>query len=205
MTPTLALGWLAASLTLVAFFMKTMIPLRRVAIAANVCFVVYGSLAGAWHVLALHGILLPFNVVRLREMMQLTEKVRVASQGDLNMDWLKPFMSRRAVQAGEVLFRKGEVANALYFTVSGRYRLVEIDTPVPMGQVVGEIGLIAPDNRRTLTLECVEAGEILTISYGQVKQLYYQNPQFGFFFLQLISERLFRDIRRLEERLAGAV
>ena len=149
-------------------------------------------------------VLLPLNATRLYQMLQLTQKVRLASQGDLNMDWLKPFMIRRSVKNGEELYKKGELATAMFYTVTGRYRLVEIDTPVPPGQVVGEIGLIAPDNKRTLTFECIEDGDLLTISYSQVKQLYYQNPQFGFFFLQLISQRLFQDIRRLEEKAGKA-
>ncbi len=39
---------------------------------------------------------------------------------------------------------------------------------------------------------------MLTISYLDLKQLYFQDPKFGFYFLRLTSERLFRDIRRLE-------
>lgn len=202
MTFALALGWLAAGLTLVSFFQKRMIPLRLAAIAANVTFIAYAVLIGAWHVMALHVTLLPFNILRLIEMQRLTEKVRVASQGDLDMAWLKPFMSKRTARKGEILFRKGDVANAMFYTVTGRYRLAEIERDVPPGEVVGEIGLIAPDNKRTLTFECIEDGDLLTITYGQVKQLYYQNPQFGFFFLQLISARLFQDIRRLEEKVS---
>lgn len=202
MTFTLALGWLAAGLTLISFFQKRMIPLRLAAIAANVTFIVYAMLIGAWHVMALHATLLPFNILRLVEMQRLTEKVRIASQGDLDMSWLKPFMSRRNARKGETVFRKGEVADAMFYTVTGRFRLSEIEYEVSPGEVVGEIGLIALDNRRTLTFECVEDGELLTITYAQVKQLYYQNPQFGFFFLQLISARLFQDIRRLEEKVA---
>jgi hypothetical protein len=121
---------------------------------------------------------------------------------DLNMECLKPFMSKRACKAGELIFRKGDVASAMFYTVSGRYRLDEIAADVVPGQVIGEIGLVAPDNKRTMTFECVEEGELLTISYSAVKQLYFQNPKFGFYFLQLISHRLFRDIARLEERLA---
>jgi len=34
------------------------------------------------------------------------------------------------------------------------------------------------------------------------KQLYYQNPTFGFFFLQLTSRRLFDNIKRLESEVA---
>ena len=88
----------------------------------------------------------------------------------------------------------------MFYTITGRYRLNEIGQDVGSGQVIGEIGLIAPDNKRTLTFECIEDGELLTIGYSQVKQLYFQNPQFGFYFLQLISQRLFKDIERLEQR-----
>ncbi|HWH92203.1 MAG TPA: Crp/Fnr family transcriptional regulator, partial [Candidatus Binatia bacterium] len=45
-------------------------------------------------------------------------------------------------------------------------------------------------------------GEVLTASYQQVKELYFQNPQFGFYFLRLTSERLFDNIARLEQELA---
>ena len=43
---------------------------------------------------------------------------------------------------------------------------------------------------------------MLTASYQLVKELYFQNPEFGFFFLRLTSERLFQNIGRLEEELA---
>ena len=199
-----ALGYFGALLTIGTYSMKTMIPLRIIGICANVVFLTWGLSGNIYPSIFLHLVLLPLNATRLYQMLQLTQKVRLASQGDLNMDWLKPFMSRRGVKKCEVLFTKGELATAMFYTVTGGYRLVEIDTPVPPGQVVGEIGLIAPDNKRTLTFECIEDGDLLTISYSQVKQLYYQNPQFGFFFLQLISQRLFQDIRRLEEKAAKA-
>jgi CRP-like cAMP-binding protein len=47
----------------------------------------------------------------------------------------------------------------------------------------------------------VEDGEVLTASYQQVKELYFQNPQFGFYFLRLTTERLFENIARLEKEL----
>lgn len=94
MSLILILGCLAAGLTLGSFFMKTMNPPPVVAIAADVSFIMYATLSGAWHVLALHRVLLPFNVLRLVESRRLTEKVREASQGDLDMAWLRPFMSR---------------------------------------------------------------------------------------------------------------
>ena len=89
----------------------------------------------------------------------------------------------------------------MYYSVSGRYRLREMGIELPTGQVFGDLGLLAPDNRRTQTIECVEDGEVLTASYQQVKELYFQNPQFGFYFLRLTTERLFENIARLEKEL----
>ena len=43
---------------------------------------------------------------------------------------------------------------------------------------------------------------MLSISYDEVRQLYFQNPQFGFYFLRLASERLFENMERMEEEIA---
>lgn len=195
-------GYVAAVLVFLTFYMKTMIPLRIIGLCSNCAFILYGYLGGLYPVLALHIILLPLNGLRLREMLRLTKQVRKATQADLNMDWLKPFTSTRRVNAGDVLFRKGAPADAMFFIVSGRYRLAELGLDLKPGQVVGELGLLAPDQSRTQTLECTEDGEALQITYEQVKQLYYQNPQFGFYFLQLTTQRLFENIAQLERELA---
>jgi len=195
-------GYLAALLVFLTFYMKTMVPLRLVGICSNCAFITYGYLGGLYPVLILHLMLLPLNALRLREMLRLTKQVRDAASTDLKMDWLKPFTSTRFISAGDALFRKGDAAAEMYFLVSGRYRLTELATDILPGQVVGEMALLAPDQSRTQTLECVESGEVLKIAYEQVKELYYQNPQFGFYFLQLSTRRLFQDIARLERELA---
>lgn len=60
-----ALGWTAAVLTLVTFLCRDMQRLRLTALAANVAFIGYASLAGLWPVLALHLCLVPVNLWRL--------------------------------------------------------------------------------------------------------------------------------------------
>ena len=45
---------------------------------------------------------------------------------------------------------------------------------------------------------------MLEISYDQVRQLYFQNPAFGFYFLELTARRLFDTIAR-QEAAAAAV
>jgi len=179
-----------------------MIPLRIVSMTCNSLFIIYGFFGGIYPTLILNLILLPLNTVRLHQMRRLIKDVEAAaSMGETSIDWLKPFMARRAFRKGDIVFRKGDVADAMYYSVSGRYRLIEMGIELPTGQVFGDLGLLAPDNLRTQTIECVEDGDVLTATYQQVKELYFQNPQFGFFFLRLTSERLFDNIKRLEQEI----
>jgi CRP-like cAMP-binding protein len=90
----------------------------------------------------------------------------------------------------------------MLYIVSGRFRLVESGIEFPVGAIVGELGMLSPSNMRTQTLECIEAGVVLSVSYTQVEELYVQNPAFGFYFLRLASARLFQNIDKLEQRLA---
>jgi CRP-like cAMP-binding protein len=128
--------------------------------------------------------------------------VRKSVNSDLSMDWLKPFMTERQCAAGEILFYKDEKAEYMLYIVSGRFRLVESGIEYPVGAIVGELGMLSPSNTRTQSLECIEAGQILTVSYSKVEELYVQNPEFGFYYLRLASGRLFENINKLEQRLA---
>lgn len=199
---TLIVGFVAAGLTIATLSMRTMVPLRMTGIAANVAFVAYGLMFGSLPTVILHCILFPLNVYRLAEMLTLIKQVKAASAGDLNMDWLKPFMHKRPIEAGEILFRKGDEANHMYFVVTGRLHLNEIDIEVRPGSVVGELGMLAPARKRTQTLECRESGTLLEIGYDKIEELYHQNPTFGFYFLRLSTARLFDNIERANKLLA---
>lgn len=199
------LGFAAGAAVFATYSMKTMIPLRLVGIVSNCLFIGYGWMAGAVPVLVLHAGLLPLNVWRLRQMVTLIAKVKAAAAGDLSMEWLKPFMGSRPCATGEVLFRAGDVADCMYCVVSGRYELVEAGIDVPAGSLVGEIGLVSPRNRRMLTFRCVEAGELLVMDYQRVRELYFQNPQFGFYLLRLVADRLIADMMANHEGAREAI
>ena len=147
-------------------------------------------------------VLLLLNSYRLHQMLQLVRDVKKSVNSDLSMEWLKPFMTERKCAPGEVLFYKDEKAEDMLYIVSGKFKLVESGIVLPVGAIVGELGMLSPSNMRTQTLECVEAGVILSVSYSKVEELYVQNPAFGFYFLRLASARLFENIGKLEERLA---
>ncbi|MBI1204113.1 MAG: cyclic nucleotide-binding domain-containing protein [Rhodopseudomonas sp.] len=197
------LGFVAGALYIASHYMKTMVPLRVCEIGSNFLFVIYGLMYPSWPTLALYGILVPLNSLRLYEMLQLVKKVRTAATGDLSMDWLKPFMHKHSYKKGDFLFHKGDHAEEMFYIVSGTCRIDTLGLDLHAGQLVGEMGFLTPDHKRTQTVECVEDVEMLTITYDKVSELYFQNPTFGFYFLRLTSERLLQNVHRLEHELAA--
>jgi CRP-like cAMP-binding protein len=193
---------LAAMFSAMTYYMRTMVSLRIIGIVANLFYIAYGYFYPSYFVLGLYLSILPINFYRLIEMRRLIEQVRRSANSDQSMDWLKPFMTKRTYKRGRVLFRKGDRAHEMFYVVSGKFLVSEIGVMIPSGQVFGELGMLAPDNRRTSSVECVETGIVLTITYDKVQQLYFQNPTFGFYLLRITTERLLQNRARLEARVA---
>jgi CRP-like cAMP-binding protein len=127
---------------------------------------------------------------------------RSATKGDKSMEWLKPFMTERKYKKGDKLFSKGDAANEMFLTVSGKFLVSEFAIELPPGSLMGELGFLTPNNRRTATIECIEAGHVLTIEYDKLLEIYFQNPEFGYYFLILTSQRLLENNAKLEAIIA---
>jgi CRP/FNR family transcriptional regulator, cyclic AMP receptor protein len=196
-------GALAASFVIGAAFVRTMIPLRWLAVAGNVGFIIFGVLHPQYLTLVVAAVLLPINVRRALQMMRLARRVKAA---DLDSDhsglWLRPYMKPRRLKPGTVLFRKGDTADHLYCLVDGQVELVEIGLRLEPGKIFGEIAFFAPDRRRTLSARCVEEATVLSIDEVTLLQLYHQNPGFGLHLMGLVAARLSMDVKRVEQRLA---
>ena len=78
-------GCIAAILVFATFSAKRMVPLRTLGVASNVAFVAYASMAGLWPILLLHSILLPMNLVRLKQVLLCPTRL---TQPD-NANWRK--------------------------------------------------------------------------------------------------------------------
>jgi Cyclic nucleotide-binding domain len=181
---------------------QTMVPLRVANMVSCGFFVGFGALAGDVKTFLLYLLLLPINAFRLRQMLNLVKKARAATQGDTSMEWLKPFMTERKYRNGDILFKKDDTAHEMLLTVTGNFLVKEIGVELPPGRLMGELGFLTPDNRRTATIECIEDGHVLTITYEKLLEIYFQNPQFGYYFLVLTSQRLLENISRLEGTVA---
>jgi hypothetical protein len=181
---------------------QTMVPLRVANMIGCAFFAGFGALTGTVTTFLLYLLMVPINAFRLRQMLVLVKKARSATQGDTSMEWLKPFMTERKYRKGDVLFKKDDTANEMFLTLTGKFLVTEIKVELPPGRLMGELGFLSPDNKRTATVECLEDGHVLTITYEKLLEIYFQNPQFGYYFLVLTSQRLLENIARLEGVIA---
>lgn len=183
-------GYLAAALMFSTFYMKKMIPLRAVGIASNCTFIVFAGYSQVWPLFVLHCSLLPLNTIRMVQMIRLVNKVREAAKGDFNMDFLVPFMTKEQFKMGAKVFSKGDDADKIYYLQRGSVRLAEFGVGLKEGDIIGEIGIFSKDKKRTASLICESDALFLTIADKQILQLYFQNPKFGMYLVQMIIHRL---------------
>jgi CRP/FNR family cyclic AMP-dependent transcriptional regulator len=184
------IGISAAAASLYAAHAKTIIPLRIAAIVANALAMMYSFLHGTYPTFALNAILLPLNTWRLRSMLHLVRDIGSATKSDMNVDWLLPYTRPRDFKAGDIIMQRGDYATAAFYIVSGEIEMLEINATWGKGTLVGEIGLFTPDGKRTMTIRCKTDVRAAQIDYDRFKELYFQNPQFGFRLLHLIVARM---------------
>jgi CRP-like cAMP-binding protein len=189
---------LGATFFVATLLTRTMVPLRVSNMISNVFFMAFGALASDIRTFLVALLLLPINAIRLRQMLNLVKKARNAVRGETSMEWLKPFMTQRKYRQGDVLCKKGDPANEMFLTISGTFLVTEFGIELPPGSPVGELGFLTPNNQRTATVECTKAAQVLTITYERLLELYFQNPQFGYYFLVVTSQRLLQNIARAE-------
>jgi CRP-like cAMP-binding protein len=183
-------GIAAAAASLYAAHAKTMIPLRWAAIAANALAMIYSFQHGTYPTFVLNAILLPTNAWRLHAMLGLVREIDKAIRSDVNADWLLPYARPKSFKAGDVIMARGDYATAAFYVVAGEVEIVEINETLGQGALLGEIGLFMPDGRRTRTVRCKTDVQAAVLDYDRFKELFFQNPQFGFRVLQLIVARL---------------
>lgn len=184
------LGWGAAFFTLLAYSMKTMLPLRVAGIGANLLFIGYSVAEGIVPVLILHALLLPFNLYRLGEILLMSRRAASARRGGYPLVWLRPHLKLRSYRDGDFVFRKGDRPDNLYFLETGKVRLVETGTLLPEGELFGEIAFFTDAGERTLSARCEGPCRIAVLDERIFMRLYYQNPAFGVHVVRLIARRL---------------
>jgi len=199
------LGYVALGFLVAAFLVKTVLWLRLLAIVSNAAIVLYGIVVPHYPVLAFGAVMLAINLWRVSELRRMVGATSAASAGagaPITVDWLLPYMRPLNVEKGHVLFRKGDVADAMYFIAKGKVRIDEYDIEIGQGSLFGEIGIFTLDRVRTAGTSAAEPCSLLTVSAEKVRQLFFQNPEFGFFLVGVITRRLTEDLERVAQARA---
>ncbi|QGM97049.1 Crp/Fnr family transcriptional regulator [Methylocystis parvus] len=201
-----AIGYLAAAANVFVFVSNTMIPLRIAAIAANALFAAYFFLKGYYPLFALNAFMAPINMFRLRQMRRLITDVRDATQqasgGEFDYEWLRPYMKPLKLPAGVTLHRKGDLSEEAYVIVKGDILLLEPDVTLKPGAFFGEMGLFTEENRRTASVMAATDVELLCVRYDELLELAAQNPQFGFYLMKLMMQRMQHNVELAREAAA---
>ncbi len=184
------LGYIASGAVFVTFWMKTLIPLRILAIVGNSLYFYYGINADLFNIVLLHGALLPLNCLRLYQAYNMKQRIHDMAHSDYDVSSLIPFMTKREYPLGRYLFKRGDKALDIYYLVKGKAHIVELDIDLEPGQLIGEIALFTPDKQRTQTIKCTESSEFMVITEEKVLQLYSENPEFGLYLTKMMVSRL---------------
>lgn len=200
-----ALGYLASALVFAAFYMRTMLPLRMLAIASNVVFLTYGIELSLWPVAILHALLLPLNVIRLFQVRRLLADIAAARNDDnLAIHTLVTGLHPHRKEAGTVLFRKGDDAHAAYYIGAGEVRIPELNVTIGPGQLFGEMGRLSTGRKRTASAVCETPVTLYRINEEAFLAAFHQNPSFAFAITHLLSKRMLANMDRLEAALIVA-
>ena len=189
-------GWAEVAMSIAAAFATRMIPLRYTSMLSNVAGLAYGLVTGYVPSIVEHGVNLPLNASRARQMQKLIVAVRQAAETDLNIEWLKPFAHSRSFKAGDTIFRKGDKASEAFILIEGEVEIPEAGAKLRPGDIFGEMALFTQDGARLASAVCRTNVELLYITYEEFEQHYFQNPEFGLYLVRLIVRRLERNQRR---------
>jgi hypothetical protein len=197
-----SLGYLAATLVFCTFYMRTMVPLRCIAIASNMTFLAYGLPLGLVPIAVLHGLLLPLNVLRLFQIRAMLAKVRLARTSEIDVGPLLSSLALEKHAPGTVLFRKGDWGDRAYFIAEGEINFPEIGVQAGAGQLFGEFAIFSPQHTRTASAVCVTDAALYRIDEQAIVLAFHQHPSFAFALIRLIMRRTVDNIARLETDLA---
>lgn len=138
------------------------------------------------------------QAMKIGERIEIIQQILMehAEQGNSLRDWLVPHMTDESRRKGEVLFRRGDPGQALYYIQQGRVALQEINEEVGEGELLGEISIFAPEHARTCTACCETDTKLFRLTAEQAKRLYMENPQFAYHVVQLIARRFSSDRER---------
>ena len=195
-----AVGWLAVAFKLATFSMNSMIWLRVLVILSSACFIIYSALFHIWPLLAIEVILLCINAYRLYELIALRRLVtHMTDESEADFTAAMAYGKRRDIQAGDVLFEKGDPVDCMYYLSEGAVEIEGQNVTVPAGNIFGEMAFFNSSAMRMATVRCVEDTVVYEVNEKRFTRLQYEDPKFAMSVMRLVTKRLVANAAQTQE------
>lgn len=193
-------GWLAVLFKLATLSMNSMVWLRVLVILSSVCFIIYSAVFQIWPLLAIEIILLCINAYRLYELIALRRLVtHMTDESEADFSAAMAYGKRRDIQAGDVLFEKGDPVDSLYYLAEGRVEIDGQNVTVPAGNIFGEMAFFNSSAQRMATVRCVEDTVVYELNEKRFTRLQYEDPKFAMAVMRLVTKRLVANAAHTQE------
>ena len=113
-----------------------------------------------------------------------------------------PYTEKRKYSKGEVLFRYGDPADVMFFIGAGAIHLVEIGKSLGKGDLVGEMGLLCPSHKRTVSAICESDVVLHLLDRSRFLNMINTAPRDFFSLIQLAISRYSEN---LENEIASRI
>jgi sigma-B regulation protein RsbU (phosphoserine phosphatase) len=117
------------------------------------------------------------------------------SSEKMTCPWPLEYMKLETFKKGEILFKKGDKADKMFYISKGALRLTEIDKVIGEGQIIGEMGVFSPYNQRTASAVCEEDMEAYTMGRDEVLEMFTCDPFLAISLIQLSVKRFIENLR----------
>ena len=195
-----AVGWLAVVLKLATFATHSMIPLRVLAMASSVCFIIYSGVFHVWPLLVIELILLPMNAYRLYEIIALRRLVtHMTDESEPDFSAAMAYGKKRVIEAGDVIFTKGDPVDCLYYLAEGRVEIEDQNVTVAAGKIFGEMAFFNSSAERSATVRCLEDTVVYELDEKRFTRLQYEDPEFAMAVMRLVTKRLVANAAQTHE------
>jgi len=195
-----AVGWLAVVLKLATFATHSMIPLRVLAMASSVCFIIYSGVFHVWPLLVIELILLPLNAYRLYEIIALRRLVtHMTDESEPDFSAAMAYGKKRVIEAGDVIFTKGDPVDCLYYLAEGRVEIEDQNVTVAAGKIFGEMAFFNSSAERSATVRCLEDTVVYELDEKRFTRLQYEDPKFAMSVMRTVTKRLVANAAQTQE------
>lgn len=186
-----AIGWAGSILTVATYSMNTMLPLRILAIVSTLCFGIYAALLQLWPLLIMDLILLPINTYRLWQIVRLRRALSyVPETHEPDFSVVKAYGKRREIDAGSIVFEKGDAVDSLYFLETGRVEIEGVGVELTDGSIFGEMAFFTDSATRTATVRSLETTIVYELDKLRFMRLQFEDPSFGMAIMRTITRRM---------------